>query len=119
MLTLAECPDIEATLGALAQAKQQPQRIASSLSFVWDADAHIGSCKVDQAISMYVRSSYERLSQETFFGVATDKAWVHALPIQQSIISLASGVAVYAVPAVPAARNPRSSSEVRSPPPKV
>lgn len=110
---------IEATLGALAQAKQQPQRIASSLSFVWDADAHIGSCKVDQAISMYVRSSYERLSQETFFGVATDKAWVHALPIQQSIISLASGVAVYAVPAVPAARNPRSSSEVRSPPQSI
>lgn len=72
----------------------------SSLKFKWHADAHMGSCRLDKSIAMYVKSTQVRLKGEVFFGVATDKAWVHALPLHAAIFTLPSGEAILATPAV-------------------
>lgn len=90
---------LERAFGQQVQAKAKKLSHGLALRWTDDSSALSGS-KLDHRLAKYVHGCREASRGALMFGLSTDKAIVHALPLQVTIISFASNLAMLACPQV-------------------
>lgn len=89
-------------LGMCAQVARSKRSLSvATISFKWvDDSLHLSGTKLDHKLAKYVSCGRGMTTGAKMVGIATDKATIHALPMQVTILTVPSNLALFACPQV-------------------
>ena len=89
---------MQVVLGEQVQSK--PKESIQDVKMEWKEEKFSKGKKLDYLIAKYVNACRATTTGSRMWGMATDKAWCHGLPLQATIFSMADNTALLGCPAV-------------------